>query len=327
MRKRHSHRITRRTAGQLLDGTAAPGPQQLIRVLSAATAPAREGELAGEKSAMAAFEASRPLGALPPSHVVTPRKRKMFNFPLAKLLTVKVAAWSLAGLATAGAAATAGTVAFTGATPVPAGSASASVSAPAGPSGPAATAGAGLSGSAPAAQAGPSAGAGASASASASASSSGGGAPLSPVRLCTDLTSKVASVIGDAQGAANTAAGDAGLASVLASPALTQVLATPAFASLISAAGGATAVPDYCGLLMRLPTVPVPAAFTQLPASVVTKALATLPAGDLAGVLRSLPAGGLSRTLGELSPAQLSSLLSALPAPAAGSVLSQLPGQ
>src|SRR6266567_1282998 len=106
MRKRHSHRITRRTAGQLLDGFAGqlldgfagrlpdgyarPGPEHLVRVLSAATAPVREGELAGEQVAMATFEASRPLEALQPSHVANPRKRKMFNFPLAKLLTVKV---------------------------------------------------------------------------------------------------------------------------------------------------------------------------------------------------------------------------------------------
>ncbi|HUN37731.1 MAG TPA: hypothetical protein VMU95_37530, partial [Trebonia sp.] len=85
MRTRHSSGITRRTAEQLLDGTAGPGPEQLIRVLRAATAPASEGELAGGQTAMAAFEAAALHEASPLSPVANPRKRKMANLPLAKL--------------------------------------------------------------------------------------------------------------------------------------------------------------------------------------------------------------------------------------------------
>src|SRR5258708_12852990 len=139
MRTRHSSGITGRTAEQLLDGPAGPGPKQVIRVLRAATGPAREGELAGGQAAMAAFEARARLEAIPLSPVANPRKRKMINLPLAKFLTVKVAAWSLAGMVTVGAA-TAGTVALsssgsTSTSPGGAGSSPASAAAPPGPPG------------------------------------------------------------------------------------------------------------------------------------------------------------------------------------------------
>jgi hypothetical protein len=114
MRTRHSPGITRRDAERLLDGTARSGPDHLVQVLSAAAASAREGELAGEQAAMAAFEASLPLEARPLSRSATPRKRKMPNLPLMHLISLKAVAWSLAGLVAAGGAATAGTVAFSG---------------------------------------------------------------------------------------------------------------------------------------------------------------------------------------------------------------------
>jgi hypothetical protein len=117
MRTRHSSGITRRVAGQLLDGAAGSGPDHLIQVLSAAAASAREGELAGEEAAVAAFEASLPFEAGTLGHATIPRKRKMPNLPLANLISIKVAAWSLAGLAAAGGAATAGTVAFSSSGP------------------------------------------------------------------------------------------------------------------------------------------------------------------------------------------------------------------
>jgi len=85
MRTSHSTGITRRTVEQLLDGAAGPGPDHLIQVLSAAAASAREGELAGEQAAVAAFEASLPFEAKPLSHAATPRKRKMPNLPLMSL--------------------------------------------------------------------------------------------------------------------------------------------------------------------------------------------------------------------------------------------------
>src|ERR1700751_4235816 len=112
MRTSHSIGITRRTAEQLLDGAAGSGPDHLIQVLSAATASAREGELAGEEAAVAAFEASLSFEAKPLSHTATPRKRKMPNLPLMKLLSMKAVMWSLAGLVAGGGAATPGTLGF-----------------------------------------------------------------------------------------------------------------------------------------------------------------------------------------------------------------------
>ncbi|HEX7160316.1 MAG TPA: hypothetical protein VF223_03670, partial [Trebonia sp.] len=96
MRTRHSPGITRRDAEQLLNGAAGSSPDHLGQVLSAAAASAREGELAGEQTALAAFEASLPFEARPLSHRATPRKRKMPNLPLLNLLSMKAVAWSLA---------------------------------------------------------------------------------------------------------------------------------------------------------------------------------------------------------------------------------------
>jgi len=73
MRTRHSPGLTRRTAERLLDGAAGSSPGHLIQVLSAAAASARDGELAGEQAAVAAFEASLPFEAKPLSHAATPR--------------------------------------------------------------------------------------------------------------------------------------------------------------------------------------------------------------------------------------------------------------
>src|ERR1700752_900550 len=114
MRTRHSPGITRRDADRLLDGAAGSGPDPLIQVLSVAAASAREGELAGEQAAVAAFEARLPFEARSLGHAPTSRKRKMPNLPLANLISIKVVAWSLAGLVVTGGAVTAGTVAFSG---------------------------------------------------------------------------------------------------------------------------------------------------------------------------------------------------------------------
>lgn len=71
MRTRHSYGITRKTAEDLFAGSTGSGPEELIRVLRAATAPGRKNELAGEQAAVAAFEANH-LGP-----VATLRRRKM----------------------------------------------------------------------------------------------------------------------------------------------------------------------------------------------------------------------------------------------------------
>jgi hypothetical protein len=305
MRTRHSPGITRRAAERLLDGATGSGPEHLSQVLSAAAASAREGELAGERTALAAFEASPPFEARPLSHAVTPRKRKMPNLPLVNLISVKVVAWSLAGLVAAGGAATAGTVAFSGSGSTSTGNAGAAAAGQVQGTSPGATAPGNVS---------------TPANSSASTGSSDASA-LTPVQLCTELTTRVQSTLGDAVGTADKAA----LASVLANPAVSQVLSTPPVSALLTTVGNATAVPDYCGLVLALPTVPMPNAFTQLPASVLNQALSALPATDLAGVLNSLPTDELSQTLGELSPTQLSSVFTTLSPGAAGSVLSTLP--
>ena len=171
----------------------------------------------------------------------------MPNLPLANLISIKVVAWSLAGLVAAGGAVTAGTVAFTGSGTTNTGSpetGSPGTDVPA--TGSVGSAGTSATGSA---------------SVSASASSpalagSSGNVSLTPMQLCTDLTSKVESVMGDAAGTVD----KAGLSSVLANPAVSQVLSTAPLSTLVTTVNNATAVPDYCGLVLALPTVrcPVP---------------------------------------------------------------------
>jgi hypothetical protein len=307
MRTRHTPGITRRDAEQLLGGAAGSGPDRLIHVMNAATAPAREGELAGEQAAMAAFEASPPFEARPLSRSAAHRKRKMPTLPFLNLLSMKAVAWSLAGLAAAGGAATAGTVAFSGSGSTPAGNPGASlpVVGSAGTAAPGAATGDGVT-----APANPSPSAG-----------SPDAVALTPARLCAALTSKVESVVGNAEDGT----GPAGLSSVLANPAVTQVLATAPFNGLLTAAGGASAVPDYCGLLLDLPTVPVPGAFTQLPASVLNQALTALPAGELGSVLTTLPVSSVTGLLPSLPTSDLTQVMTTLPNAATGTILSELP--
>jgi len=181
----------------------------------------------------------------------------MPNLPLLNLLSMKAVAWSLAGLVAAGGAATAGTVAFSSSGSTPTNSVDTGAqSANSGDTVPAA------------------APADTSAANSAAPAAASGSAPLTATQLCTDLTSRVASTIGDAGGAANAA----GLAQILANPAVTDVLSTAPVNGLVGMVDNATAVPDYCGLVLALPTVPVPNTFTQIPTSLLNQALTTLPA-------------------------------------------------
>src|SRR6202012_3917602 len=116
-----------------------------------------------------------------------------------------------------------------------------------------------------------------------------------------------------------------GIEQALASSTVGTVLTSPVFATLTSAAGAATNVPDYCALVLGLPSLPQPdlvaslprpalaalpvrllvklppSLLAQLPASVLVRlpaaTLATLPASVLAqlpvSVLATLPASGL----------------------------------
>ena len=135
MNTRHSRRLSRKAADELLDsGTARPDmvPHRLASLLGAAAVAGREHELAHAEMATAAFQAEH----LVP--VPTPRKEPMIKSPLAKLLATKVVATTLAVTVTGGIALAATTGALTGHGPGRAGarqsvhaSAHASVSAPA----------------------------------------------------------------------------------------------------------------------------------------------------------------------------------------------------
>ena len=120
MNTRHYRRISRKAADQLLDGAAGPdqgsrtgleGTGPLVSVLAAAAAPGRADELAGERMAMAAFEANHL------ASVADSRSEQMIKSPLAKILTVKVIAAALAVTAGGGVALAASTGTFSGSSP------------------------------------------------------------------------------------------------------------------------------------------------------------------------------------------------------------------
>ena len=109
MTTRRTHRMSRGAAERLLnDGPAAPGATSdpLARLLAAAAAPAQARELAGEEPAVAAFHAEH-LSPLTES-----RRGQMIKSPLAKLLTTKVLAGTIAVCATGGVALAASNGAF-----------------------------------------------------------------------------------------------------------------------------------------------------------------------------------------------------------------------
>jgi hypothetical protein len=86
MSDHRSRRIGRRTAEHLLRGrSGATGHDRLSDLLTAAAAPARDGELTGEQAAVAAFRAAR----LEPA----PQRRRpwMLKIALANVLTAKIA--------------------------------------------------------------------------------------------------------------------------------------------------------------------------------------------------------------------------------------------
>jgi hypothetical protein len=106
-------RIDRETAERLLSGVGADGHDDLARLLTAASAPARPAELAGEATAIAAFRNRRPGPTRPP------RRRSLLRTAYARSSrTVKVALASAIVVAATGGVALAAT---TGALPGPLG--------------------------------------------------------------------------------------------------------------------------------------------------------------------------------------------------------------
>ena len=317
MNTRHSRRISRKAAEQLLDGAAGrgqgteAGPDQLVSVLAAAAAPGHDDELAGEQMAVAAFEANHL------ASVANFRREQMIKSPLAKILTVKVLASVLVVGASGGVALAASTGTFSssgsGSGPAYGGSSvAAPVTPPAGGFIPAAS----DSGSASASAS--SSGDGQQAqSPSASDSSSPAGIPHTAAGLCNALAGDVGGTSGSLTKAAQQQA--------LASGGVSRVLQSPEFSSLVSTAQSAANVPDYCGLLLDLPQLPQPAQLTRLPVSLLSQLLTQEPAATLAQQLTSLPSSTLSALLAELPVSTVSQILTELPSSAVSQILTALP--
>jgi hypothetical protein len=326
MNTRHSRRISRKAAEQLLDGATelgpahASGPHQVARVLAAAAAPGREHELAGEQMAVAAFEA----GHL--ASVASDRRGQMIKSPLAKLLTAKMIAAALTVFAGGGVALAASTGTFSGPgpgtqTPNPARSWS---PAPAGgpvvvPSVPVSATPAGSAPSAgPLSSATPQAGAGAPGASAPVASPSASSVPQTATALCRLL-------ISDANGTSSQQLSQAAQVAALASGAAPTVLSSKEFSPLISTAQSAAAVPDYCALLLELPQLPQPSRLTQLPVTLLSQLLTRLPTATLTQILTSLPSSTLSALLTELPSSTVTQLLNELPASTVSQLLTELP--
>jgi hypothetical protein len=327
MNTRHSRRISRKAAEQLLDGAAGPGPDgparpdapgrpdQLVSLLAAAAAPGREHERAGEQMAVAAFEANH----LAPD--ASFRREEMLKSPLAKILTTKIIAAGLLVTATGGVALAASTGTFSGSAPASGGTSAGAV--PSTSASPGAQASPGTSPSIyafPTATASPSATATASASAAASpaASASAETVPQGATALCRAL-------ISTANSTGSQALSQAQQVQALASSALPQVLNGSEFTALISTAQSAIAVPDYCALILDLPQLPQPGDLTQLPVTVLTQVLAQVPVATLTQVLTSLPSSTLSAVLAELPASTVTSILTELPSSVVSQLLSALP--
>ena len=316
MNTRHSRRISRKAAGQLLDGAAGrgqgtqAGPDQLVSVLAAAAAPGHDDELAGEQMAVAAFEANHL------ASVANFRREQMIKSPLAKILTVKVLASVLAVGASGGVALAASTGTFSssgsGSGPAYGGS---SVAAPVTP--PAGF----IPSTSDSASASPSPSADgqqqAQESPSASDSSSPASIPRTAAGLCNALAGDVAGTSGSLTKAAQQQA--------LASGSVSGTLQSPEFSSLVSTAQSAVNVPDYCALLLDLPQLPQPAQLTQLPVNLLSRLLTQLPTATLAQQLTSLPSSTLSALLAELPVSTVTQILTSLPSSAVSQILTALP--
>jgi hypothetical protein len=321
MNTRHSRRISRKTAGQLLDGAAGRGQGtpaggaagEVVSVLAAAAAPGHDDELAGEQMAVAAFEANHL------ASVANFRREQMIKSPLAKILGVKILASVLVVGASGGVALAASTGTFSGSGPGSepghgGNSVAAPVTPPAGGFIPSSAPDSG-SASDPAAAGGD--GQQDPASSSASDGSSPASIPQTAAGLCTALASDAAGTSGSLTKAAQTRA--------LAGGSVSGTLRSPGFSSLVSTAQSAANVPDYCALLLSLPQLPQPAQLAQLPVSLLSRLLTRVPATTLARQLTSLPSSTLSALLAELPVSTVSQILTSLPGSAVSQILTSLP--
>jgi hypothetical protein len=245
-------RLRRATAEELLDGVPAsghPGGDPLASMLAAAAAPPRAAERAGEDAAVTAFLAER---LVPVSHS---GRGQMIKSPLAKLLTMKVGAAALA-LSAGGVALAASTGAFS---PSAAGSARGGASASV------------------ATSQGSHVSTHASVSGQHGAAGHKGAAPAAHIlsavesgKVCRELGGQVARTVAKADHTAVGVLTRTGLQNALESPELSPIVNNPVFASLVATAESKDNVADYCGLILHLAKLPVPAALVKLPVSVLS---------------------------------------------------------
>lgn len=324
MNTRHSRGISRADVEQLLDGrliAGDPGTDQLARVLAAAAAPARDAELAGEQMAMAAFETHHLATSATP--------QKEHTSMLAKIFTAKVLFSSLAAFATGGVALAAGTGALHGAHPATVHHGSVSGDAPTVSAVPSLSPG--VVPSAPAVNVPPTHAAlplptgvpsstvpSATPSAPASSTSPALSLPTTAAGLCTALA-------GDVDSVAGSTLSPAGLVQALSKTSVARAAGGAEFSSLVTTAGSAANVADYCALLLDLPQLPDPSQLAALPGTVLGQLLTALPVSALATDLSSLPASALSQVLTAVPVSALSQLLTSLPSSVVSQLLSELP--
>jgi hypothetical protein len=291
-RKGHRPQMDRASAERLLDGDLAGSAMpddRLVRLLTAAAAPGRDRELAGEQTAVTAFT-QRLSPAAGPAAPPPPRSR------LARLHSFKVLSLA-AACSGIGVALAAATGVFSGTVPAHSGPAAVRPSAIAATSvtrptkarsGPAKRSAASGGG-----QAAPTAG-----SVPAGGGAATGVAPHLSA-LCTDATRTPADIL------------------------------SPAFASLRSTAGGAAEVPDYCAIVLGLPQLPDPDLVPSLPAAVLGQLSAVVLSGLPPSVLAQLPTADLVKlppsVQATLPPAVLATLPPAALAKLPPSVLATLP--
>lgn len=316
MNIRHSRRISRNAAEELLGGHSVPDQDSLTRLLAAAAASARDEELAGEAMAVAAFESD---------HLVvlaTPQKER--KSMLAKLITTKFLVSSLAAFATGGVALAASTGTLPGSGSAPAAT-STSITGQVQASGLASAEPSRSSSPQPTAPASPVTSASplppTSASPSASGPASAATLPQTATALCHALIAAVTSQTGSGAAQASQSADLQALASSRA----VQVAAKSEFGALVSVARSAAAVPDYCALLLTLPQLPDPGALASLPGPLLGQLLSGLPTSALAPILTSLPSATLGQVLTSLPASVLSAILTELPASTAAGLLNELP--
>ncbi|HEY2579710.1 MAG TPA: hypothetical protein VGI74_25650 [Streptosporangiaceae bacterium] len=307
-------RLGRHTAEQLLDGAVGDrvpgdrhaGGETLAGLLAAASSPPRSAELTGEDAAVTAFRAEH---LVPASQS---RRGQMIKSPLAKILTMKVGALALT-VGAGGAALAASTGAFTPSAHVhvqAAGAASGGVSVSQSKTG---THG-GMHVSMPAGHT----------SSSGRPGNTALRGPLSAVgvgKVCRILADTAFAAIHHVNTSAVGVLDATGLQSALDSSVLGQVINNPEFGALVGTVENKANAANYCGLIMHVTRLALPADLSSIPGPVLTAIPASVVSQVPASAMSSVP----DATLGKLPIAFVTRLASKVLAGLPASVLAQLP--